>query len=403
MSDTRLITRLALRNYKSIAACDVPLGPLTFLVGPNGSGKSNFLDSLRFVRDSLRSTLDHSIRDRGGINEVRRRSTGHPNHFAVRLEFELGDSRGSFAFEIGAKAGGGYIVKREECHLISDTEHGRGSSYFEVAEGSVTRSTLDNPPSAAKDRLYLVNVSGIPQFRPLYDALSQMGFYNLNPAEIRKLQTPDQGELLGREGKNLASVLAHLEKVSPQDKERIQEYISQVVPGIEGVERRTVGPMETLEFRQTVRGAQHPWRFLASNMSDGTLRALGILVALFQNPSVNSRRHLVGIEEPELALHPAAAGVLRDALRDAAEHSQVLVTSHSPDLLDDRGITDESILAVVSERSETKVAGLDPTSREILKDQLFTAGELLRLDRLPPDPDGIPADPGQLNIFRQAS
>ena len=82
MKDSTFITRVILKNYKSIAACDVHLGPLTFLVGRNGSGKSNFLDALRFVADALNTSLDHAIRDRGGINDVRRRSRGHPNHLA---------------------------------------------------------------------------------------------------------------------------------------------------------------------------------------------------------------------------------------------------------------------------------------------------------------------------------
>jgi len=57
MTDARFIRRVALRNYKSVAGCDVSLAPLTFLVGPNAAGKSNFLDALRFVADSLRSLL----------------------------------------------------------------------------------------------------------------------------------------------------------------------------------------------------------------------------------------------------------------------------------------------------------------------------------------------------------
>ena len=89
MKDSTFITRVILKNYKSIAACDVQLQPLTFLVGRNGSGKSNFLDSLRFVADALNFSLEHAIRDRGGINDVRRRSRGHPNHFSIRLEFAL--------------------------------------------------------------------------------------------------------------------------------------------------------------------------------------------------------------------------------------------------------------------------------------------------------------------------
>ena len=72
--DRRLLTRIVLRNYKSIAACDVSPAQLSFLVGPNGSGKSNFLDALRFIADSLRFSLDHALRDRGGVIDVRRRS-----------------------------------------------------------------------------------------------------------------------------------------------------------------------------------------------------------------------------------------------------------------------------------------------------------------------------------------
>ncbi len=74
MTNSTFLTKVVLRNYKSIAACDVQLCPLVFLVGPNGAGKSNFLDALRFVADALRTSLDHALRDRGGIKEVRRRS-----------------------------------------------------------------------------------------------------------------------------------------------------------------------------------------------------------------------------------------------------------------------------------------------------------------------------------------
>jgi predicted ATPase len=55
------MTRIVLRNYKSIAACDVSPAQLCFLVGPNGSGKSNFLDAIRFVADALRFSPDHAL------------------------------------------------------------------------------------------------------------------------------------------------------------------------------------------------------------------------------------------------------------------------------------------------------------------------------------------------------
>ncbi len=283
---------------------------------------------MRFVADSLRFSIDHALRDRGGINEVRRRSGGHPTHFGIRVAFNLTESWGHYAFRVGARPQGGYEVQREECYVFRrDREQ---THFYDVESGRVARSTLPAPPAAVADRLYLVNASGLDAFRPIYDALSGIGFYNLNPEAIRDLQPPDPGDLLKRDGGNAASVLSSLATRSPAFKKRIEQYLGKVVPGIVGVDRRSVGPRDTLEFRQVVRGAQYPWPFFASNMSDGTLRAFGVLLALFQGTGDDvPRRRLVGIEEPEVALHPAAAGVLIDGLRDAAEHTQVFVTSHS--------------------------------------------------------------------------
>ena len=168
--------------------------------------------------------------------------------------------------------------------------------------------------------------------------------------------------LLEADGGNIASVLANLKAEAPESAARVREYLSKVVPGTVGMEPRAVGPKLTLEFRQEVRGDRHPWRFLADNVSDGTLRVLGVLVALYQGAM------LVGIEEPEGALHPAAAGVLTDVLREASERVQVIVTSHSADLLDRETIPSDSILTVISEDGETRLGPLDETGRHMLRD-----------------------------------
>ena len=398
MTDRRLLTRIALRNYKSIGACDIRPAQLSFLVGPNGSGKSNFLDALRFVADSLSYSIDHALRDRGGIGEVRRRSGGHPNHFGIRLEFNLAEWRGHYSFTVGAMPQMGYEIQSEECLVVP--HDGDGSHYYRVERGQVRQSTFATPPVAASDRLYLVTVSGLDAFRAVYEALSTMGFYNLDPDAIGDLQLPDPGILLKRDGSNLASVLSTLAVRSPKHKQRIEAYLGKVVPGVAGVDRRSVGPREALEFRQKVRGAKDPWRVPGANMSDGTLRALGVLVALFQGFAFDDAHpSLVGIEEPELALHPAAAGVLIDSLRDAAEHAQILVTSHSPDLLDNNEISADSIVAVVVEHGETRIGPLDEVGRSALRERLYTAGELLRMNQLDPDPEASSLNSRQISLF----
>ncbi len=382
MSGPVFLDRVVLRNYKSIGYCDVRLHPLTFLVGANGSGKSNFLDALHLVRDALACSLDNALNERGGLNEVRRRSSGHPTHFGIRLEFTLEDGqRGHYAFNVGALAGRGYEVQSEEC-VIGGI--GKGP-FFQIERGKLKASSEAIFPAVTADRLALVAVSGLAAFRPAFDALTAMGFYNLNPKLMRELQKPQEGRLLKPVGENIASVIGHLERVASDRVEIIQEYLQTVVPMVHGVERKQIGPMETLEFRQDMAGARHPWRFPAQNMSDGTLRALGVLTALFQG-NRDYAPSLVGIEEPETALHPAASAALREALVRAARDTQVIVTSHSPDLLDDRGLSADGLLAVVSEGGETHIAPLDGASRLAMRDQLFSAGELLRLNQLAPDP-----------------
>ena len=213
------VDRIALRNYKSIAACDLTLGPLTFLVGPNGSGKSNFLDALRLIADGLNLPLDHAIRERGGIDDVRRRSTGHPHNVGIRLELRVppDGSKAAFAFEIAAKKNGAFEIKEERC-WVSEADY--------LIEGGVVRKcTLSKPPRASPDRLYLTNLSGVEEFRPLYDALTAMSFYSLNPQQIREVQPPDPGRLLARDGRNLAGVLGRLQRDAPDRVDRINEYL----------------------------------------------------------------------------------------------------------------------------------------------------------------------------------
>lgn len=391
------VRRLRLRNYKSIAQCDVELGAFTLLVGRNGAGKSNFLDAMRFVVDGLSSSLDHAIKSRGGIEAVRRRSTGHPHNFAVELDLEIDDAHFAlYGFEIAAQKSGGFSVKKEQLEVRSGS-NARLAHYL-VEDGQLRQSS-GSLPQVLADRLYLVNVSGLPDFRPVYDGLISMGFYNLSPEAIKELQTPDAGELLHRDGSNLASVIARLAKERPEVMERVRNYLQSIVPGVTDVVREQLGPRETLLFRQDVEGAQHPWRFYAASMSDGTLRALGALVAVQQFATKSRRARLIGIEEPEAALHPAATGSLVDALREASTYTQVVVTTHSPELLENIDTTTETLLVVVANKGKTDIAKIDQASQESIKSHLYSPGELLRMDQLGLDYGDLQRQQQQPTLF----
>ena len=410
------LTRVCIRNYRSIAACDVNLGSLAFLVGPNGSGKSNFLDAIRFVADALDTTLDHALRDRGGIEEVRRRprgDRGRRNHFAILFGLKMPNGLSvHYSFEIGTRQGRVSIIG-EECSVTEAPESGSASQpkdpsahgmfrlvnggWFRTRNAKLNTSLKDSMPAVAHDRLYLVSLSGIEPFRSIYDALTRMRFYSLSPEAIRTPQPPDPGMLLRRDGGNLASVIANLQKNSPDTMDRITQYLSHIVPGVQSAERKALGPYETIEFLQKVEGREHPWRFPAASMSDGTLRALGILVALLQDYA--SHPSLVAIEEPELGLHPAAANLLLGALHTAKEHTQVLVTSHSSDLLHSDELPASALLAVEAESGATVIGAIDEGSRQTLHDRLFTPGELLRLNMLDLDDAVREVDGRRLSFF----
>jgi predicted ATPase len=389
MQDNRFsLTRVQLRHYRSIARADVRLGQLLLLVGLNGSGKSNFLDALRLVSESLQASLDQALRSRGGVAEVRRRSTGHPTHFSIDLEFQGTDHVGDYGFEVAATKGGGFRISHEYCQLWLDARRSEGNRRadvrFRVQNGELADKTEPVMPPVSEQRLYLVAAAGIDAFRPVFDGLAGISVFNLNPDVMRQPQTPDSGEFLHRDGSNIASVLHRLQRTErgQADKARIEDYLQQIVPGMHGVSRSELGNWETLEFAQDVPGSKNPWRFQAQSVSDGTLRALGVLVSLFAG--TGSTLSTVGIEEPESALHPAAAGVLLDALRDASERRQVIVTSHSPDLLDRHDFDLSELRAVRSVEGETVIGELDEAGALALREDLYTPGELLRTDQLLP-------------------
>lgn len=379
---TPLLTRLHIRNYKSIALADVQLGALTILVGRNGSGKSNFLDALHLISDGLQESLSLAVTKRGGINEIKRRGIGEQDGLSFRLEIAFPDRHlAIYVLEISSDPWTGGGIRRECLAILS--ESGSTLAHYEVRDGEIIGASFENMPPVSSDRLYLVHASGRPEFRPVYDFLAAMGFYNVDPHVIRRPQSPNGIGLLRGDGSNLANVVARLRKEQPEVMRRVKSYLEAIVPGILEVETIVIPPYETLQFAQKIGPA--PSTFYAGGMSDGTLRVLATLVAVAQSSLTRSPVSLVGIEEPETALHPAAAGALMDALQEAALDTQILITSHSPDLLDQVDMEADRLLAVAAEDGVTKIAPLDKASLSVIQDHLYTPGELLRMDQLEPD------------------
>ncbi len=382
--DPALIKRIVIQNYKSIRYCDVRLGPLSILVGRNGSGKSNFLDALHFVSSALRTTLEQAFDERGGVAEVLYRGVPHAR-LGITLEITLpGGIEARYSFRIGSLPYGGVVVDSEEGML----RDGIYPPHFSVQSGVLDfAGTLPENivPRVPLTRLSLGALSGLGYYQPLYDALAGMTFYHFDVRAMRQMQ-PRVSESMALDGGNIASVLQRLREQKPWVVDRITSYMSTILPGLDAIDGRTWGPVVGLEFVQRLGPSGNPASFHAGNMSEGTLQALGVLVALFQSSgTATSGGRVIGIEEPETALHPAATAALRDALVEASSLEQVIVTTQSADLLDSDDLPPESILAVTWEDGETRIGPLGERDRSIIRDHLATAGELLRSSDFQPE------------------
>jgi predicted ATPase len=238
-------------------------------------------------------------------------------------------------------------------------------------------------PATLPQHLYLVNASGIRPFGDVYRALTGMRFYHIDPTRMQHTASAGEDELLAEDGSNTAGVLLRLGRQQPAVLARVIEYVQAMVPEILDVAAIEFGGQFSLTFRQA--GETDGLPFGVSQMSDGTLRALGILLTLFQRAPEDIRfLTLIAMEEPETGLHRAALAAMRDAFAEASHTVQILVTTHSTDLLDTKDFDPDWLRVVINEGGVTRIGPLSEATQSIVRDHLSTAGELLRSSPLRP-------------------
>jgi predicted ATPase len=211
-----------------------------------------------------------------------------------------------------------------------------------------------------------------------------MQFYSFNVETLRTPQRSRPRAPLGRHGEHLGDVLAVLAADRRSYQSRIDAYMRAIVQDAVAIEPYSIGGYITVRLKTAVDG--EVFKFGPESVSDGTLRAAAVLAALFQSTALDGRLPLVGIEEPEVALHPAAAGALFDALTEASGYVQVLATSQSADLLDRDDLDVKKIRPVQMRDGLTVIGEVDDSSREIAEKKLYTLGELMRGNQLAPKP-----------------
>ncbi|MFH1117169.1 MAG: AAA family ATPase, partial [Pseudomonadota bacterium] len=97
---------------------------------------------------------------------------------------------------------------------------------------------------------------------------------------------------------------------------------------------------------------------------------------------------VVGIEEPEASIHPALLEMIMEILMLESAGKQVLITTHSPEVLDQKELSDSQIRMVYLKKGQTMIAPLSDANRDIIRERLYSPGELLKMNEIQPDDDG---------------
>ena len=371
-----MFRRLTIRNFRSIEDATVELGKFTVVVGPNGSGKSNFVDALVFVRD-LAKDAEQAVAVRGGFGSVLKRGNKRPD---LRLDLRLaaseqGADKDHLQYRMvarGSSSSNDWRFREEHVTVLA-----QGKAIVEidrVPNGGEARGQkrefhfeIDTRASA----LALARQHGLiaAKYRaPLLDVRR----YRLDPEAMRRPQKRTDDRILQENGANLATVVAQLHADGEIDS--TIETMRRVIPGLTNVRTMLAGDFELLHFDQTL--ASGATTFSASEMSEGSLRALAVVVAAQQL----QKGQLLVIEEPEANVHPGAAALIYDVLEAASRRGDVLITTHSPDLLD--AAKDETILVCSAADGVTRIGPLDSSQRQLVREGLFRLAELMRAEPL---------------------
>lgn len=372
------IHHLKLENWKNFRSVDLPLQRRVFIVGPNAAGKSNLLDALRFLRDiaTPEGGFQRAIKSRGGVSQVRCLHARTQPNVAIEVHLDIDSTTWLYRLEFAQNNQRQAIIKRE---------------YVE-REGV---PILSRPDEADKDdtsrltQTHLEQVIANKEFRRIADFLAQVRYLHVIPQLIRetdrvntRTQDPYGSDFLEQMAQTQKKTLnSRLKKINdalkvavPQLKELRLERDERGVPHLKGM----------YEHWRPDAGWQSEEQF-----SDGTLRLLGLLWAFLDGDAP------LLLEEPELSLHKAVVQHIPAMMNRVARKTarQIILSTHSADLLMDPGISAQEVVILQPERNGTEAS---LASSDIQIRLLLEAGEPVAEAVLPRT---APLNAAQLSLF----
>ncbi|NES96645.1 MAG: AAA family ATPase [Desertifilum sp. SIO1I2] len=350
-----IISHIKLKNWRNFKLVDVNLQERVFLVGPNASGKSNFLDSLRFLRDIAKpgGGLQKAVIDRGGLSKIRCLSARR--NPTVEVSISLADSlshKPNWTYEIG-------IVQENRGHRQPILEFER---VWKCKDKIIDRPNSDD----RKDKLrltqtYLEQVNSNADFREISKFLESILYLHLIPQLVRHPEAFGVTSLAEDPfGRNFLERVAKTPEKSRRSRlTKIEKALRLALPQLRNLtdtkDEMGVPHLEAVyEHWRPNAGKQREDQF-----SDGTLRLIGLFWSLLETNS------LLLLEEPELSLNSSIVSQLPSLIHrfQRQKKQQVILSTHSAELLSDKGIGGEEVLLLTPTNEGTKVESVASIER----------------------------------------
>jgi predicted ATPase len=342
-----IITNIQVKNWRNFREANIPLRERMFLVGPNACGKSNFLDIFRFLRDVAKrgGGLQTAVRERGGLSKIRclsARST--PD---VEIEIALSNEANGpieWTYSIGIKQ------ERIGSRTIVCLSHERVLKRTEILLDRPDEQDRSDPQRLTQTHLEQINAN--QKFREVAEFLNDVLYLHLVPQLVRN---PDAfsgpgipGDPFGRSF--LERVARTQQRTRKTRLKKIEQALRRAVPQLKDLtdikDEAGVPHLEAVYEHWRPQGA----RQREDQFSDGTLRLIGLLWTLMEKESV------LLLEEPELSLHAGLVRMIPSMMsRVLQKNQQVILSTHSADLLSDKGIGGEEVLVLTPGPEGTRI------------------------------------------------
>jgi predicted ATPase len=336
-ADRNQVTRfkkISVKHFRRLCDVELELRPLTILIGANGTGKTSLLDVFSLLANSAHGSLNKAISDFSGLSAlitydradglglgISMEVQGHaPLDYRVRL-----DPRGtSYVIEEETLTQQRYYKPPPFKHIES---YGLDVKYFEPEQNRLLRPTWEHNPLET-------SLSQVPKMHrepeDFRRRLASSTFYhvlNVEPRSPVRLPQPMRpAPLPGKDGEDLVSCLFYLREADRDRFEAVEDSLRAAFPAFE---RLDFPPVAAGTLAMTWRDKNLSKPLYMNQLSEGMLRFLW-LATLLESPGLTAATLL---DEPEVSLHPELLSLLAGLLREAANHTQLIVATHSDRLV----------------------------------------------------------------------